>query len=45
MSGGPGLIVPGQTYNFQFWYRDPAAGAAGGASYNFSDALSVVFCP
>ena len=45
MSQGPGMIVPGQTFNFQFWYRDPAAGQAGGASYNFSNALSVVFCP
>lgn len=37
-----GQIGYGQTWNFQGWYRDPAAG---GANYNASDALSVPFCP
>jgi glucose/arabinose dehydrogenase len=45
MSAGLGAVVPGSTYNFQFWYRDPAAGAAGGATYNFSSGMSAVFCP
>lgn len=45
MGNGLGAVVPGSTYNFQFWYRDPAAGAAGGSTYNFSNALSAVFCP
>jgi len=45
MSAGLGAVVPGSTYNFQFWYRDPAAGSAGGATYNFSAGLSAVFCP
>jgi choice-of-anchor B domain-containing protein len=41
-SSGPGMIQAGDTWNFQFWYRDPAAGGAG---FNLSDGLSVVFCP
>lgn len=41
-SGGPGEIGPGSTWNFQFWYRDPAAGGAG---FNLSDALRATFCP
>jgi hypothetical protein len=39
-SGGP--IVGGSTWNFQFWYRDLAAGGSGS---NLTDALSVTFCP
>jgi len=34
--------TPGSTWNFQFWYRDPAAG---GSNFNLSDALSVQFAP
>jgi glucose/arabinose dehydrogenase len=34
-------IGPGVAKNFQFWYRDPAAG---GAFFNTSDALHVLFC-
>jgi len=41
-SSGPGMIVAGQTYYFQWWNRDPAAG---GAKYNFSDGFEAVFCP
>jgi len=41
-SSGPGAIIAGSTWNFQFWYRDPAGGPAGS---NLSDGLSVVFCP
>ena len=37
-----GTIDPGSTWNFQFWYRDPAFGGAG---FNLSDALEVSFCP
>jgi len=37
-----GQIAYGQTWNFQCWYRDPAAG---GANYNSSNGLSVYFCP
>jgi hypothetical protein len=36
------LITPASTWNFQFWYRDPAAGGAG---FNLSDALEVTFAP
>jgi len=36
-----GQITSGSTWNFQHWYRDPAAG---GASFNLSDALAVTFC-
>ena len=38
---GPGQVGPGSTVNFQFWYRDPAAGGAGS---NLSDALNVTIC-
>ena len=37
-----GQITAGSTWNFQFWYRDPAAG---GADFNLSDGLEVTFCP
>jgi hypothetical protein len=36
-----GDIDPGETWNFQFWYRNPAAG---GANFNSSDALEATFC-
>ncbi len=36
-----GEITPGSTWNFQAWYRDPAAG---GAMFNTSDALRATFC-
>jgi len=32
----------GQAVNFQFWYRDPAAG---GPSFNLTDAVEVTWCP
>lgn len=35
-------IAAGETLHFQAWFRDPAAG---GAAFNLSDALVVVFCP
>jgi glucose/arabinose dehydrogenase len=38
----PALITPGSTWNFQFYYRDAAAG---GAFFNVSNGLSVLFCP
>ncbi len=41
-NAGPGKISAGETWNFQFWYRDAAAGGAG---FNLSDALSAPFCP
>jgi hypothetical protein len=34
-------ILPGSSWNFQFWYRDPAGG---GASFNLSDAFRGIFC-
>jgi hypothetical protein len=37
-----GPIDPGETWNFQFWYRDPIPG---GASFNLSDGLEVHFVP
>jgi hypothetical protein len=37
----PGVIDPGETWNFQLWYRNPAGG---GAFYNFSNGLSVEWC-
>lgn len=41
-SSGPGQITAGSTWNFQFWYRDPAAG---GSNFNLSNGLSVGFLP
>ena len=42
MNGGPGQVIAGQTYYWQWWNRDPAAGNSG---YNFSNGYSVIFCP
>lgn len=41
-SGPASVITAGSTWNFQYWFRDDAAG---GAMFNTSDGLSVVFCP
>jgi hypothetical protein len=35
-------IQPGTSWNFQFWYRDPAGGGAG---FNLSDAVMIPFRP
>ena len=35
-----GLLVPGSTRYFQYWYRDPAGGPAG---FNLSDGVAVSF--
>lgn len=35
-----GQILPGSTWHFQYWFRDPAAGGAGA---NLSDGLSIHF--
>jgi hypothetical protein len=40
-SGGPGLLLEGSTWNFQFYFRDPLLGPPG---TNASNALSVTFC-
>ncbi len=42
MDSGAGQITVGSTWNFQFWFRDSAAG---GAAFNTSNALSILFCP
>ena len=36
------VITSGSTWNFQCWFRDPAAG---GAAFNLSDALEATFSP
>jgi len=41
-NAGTGAAGVGVNHNFQFWYRDPAAG---GAAFNTSDGLSVTYCP
>ena len=41
-SAGPGQILPGSTWYFQYWYRD---NAGGGARFNVSDGLMASFCP
>lgn len=38
--GAAGLITTGSTWNFQCWFRDPAAGGAG---FDLSDGLEVTF--
>ena len=35
-------LLPGSSWNFQFWYRDPTAS---GQVFNLSDALHVDFAP
>jgi choice-of-anchor B domain-containing protein len=42
MNSGGGMISEGETWFFQFWYRDTAAGGSG---FNLSDGLEVIFCP
>lgn len=37
-----GQLVAGSTWNFQCWFRDPAAG---GAKFNLSDGYRVTFAP
>jgi hypothetical protein len=37
-----GLVRPGSTWNYQAWFRDPAAGGAG---FHLSSALSVEYGP
>ncbi len=39
---GPGALLPGSSWNFNFYYRNPAAGGAG---FNSSDALHVPIHP
>ena len=41
-TSGPAAATPGNTANFQFWYRDPAFGGAG---FNTTFGLEVVWCP
>ena len=42
-SSAPGLVEPGSTWTLQAWYRD--VGGPLGATYNFSGATRVTFCP
>jgi len=41
-SSGLGAILPGDTWNFQYWFRDTINGQA---TFNFSNAIEVYFCP
>jgi hypothetical protein len=42
VDGSPeGQILPGSTWYFQAWYRDPQAG---GATFNLSNGLQATFC-
>lgn len=41
-STGPGAILPGMTLNFQCYFRDNVSGVP---TFNFSNAMSVLFCP
>ncbi|MCP3919003.1 MAG: S8 family serine peptidase [bacterium] len=38
----PGQVAAGETWNFQFWYRD---NGSAGAGFNLSNGLSITFCP
>lgn len=40
---GPAPITPGSTWKFQFWFRD--VDPAGNNTWNYTDGLSVLFCP
>jgi hypothetical protein len=40
---GGGAIEAGNTWYFQFWFRDPSG--PGGGGFNLSDGLGVPFCP
>jgi hypothetical protein len=37
-----GTITAGNSYHFQYWFRDVPAG---GSLFNLTDGLSVPFCP
>ncbi len=41
-SGGAGQVLPGSTWNFQCWYRDP--NGPSGTGSNLSGAMAVTFC-
>jgi len=43
IAGGPNPMVDMSTFNFQFWYRDPAAMSASG--FNLTNGLEVIFTP
>ena len=42
-SAGGGAAIPGTTWNYQLWYRDPSG--PGGTGFNLSDALTATLCP
>jgi len=42
MDAGPGAVQAGDTWNFQYWYRDVPAGLSG---FNLTDGIAVAFCP
>jgi hypothetical protein len=41
-ASGAGQVLPGSTWNFQFWYRDPDGTPK---TYNLSNAMEIVFAP
>jgi hypothetical protein len=43
LSGGPNEILPGSSWSFQLYCRDPHG--PGGSGFNLSDALHVIFPP
>lgn len=42
---GTTTVDPGETFYFQFWFRDTVPGSLGDVTTNFSDAISVQFAP
>ena len=39
---GAGAVLPGSTWNFQYWYRDPTGFPT---TFNLSDAVQITFAP
>ena len=42
LGAGPATVMPGSTWHFQLWYRDPSSQGAG---HNLSSSLMLTFCP
>ena len=41
-NAGAGMVNAGDTWKVQYWFRDPQGGGSG---FNFSNGLSITFCP
>lgn len=43
--GAPGLVLPGGTRRYQWWYRDPVGAPCGGSGFNLSNGLELTWMP